>query len=57
MPSVTKAERARREEFLPEAARRYLENEDIELIAKEFDIPKKSLYYHFQKMGNQQKKI
>lgn len=56
MPSVTKEERERREQFLPEAARRYLEDEDIDVLAKEFDVPKKSLYYHFSKMGISRKK-
>ena len=28
-----------------------MDGEDIDELAKEFDVPKKSLYYHFQKMG------
>uniref|UniRef100_A0A6M3LYZ1 Putative DNA binding, helix-turn-helix domain containing protein n=1 Tax=viral metagenome TaxID=1070528 RepID=A0A6M3LYZ1_9ZZZZ len=56
MPSITQVERDRRELLLPEAARKYLEDGDIDEIAKEYDIPKKSLYYHFGKMGISRKK-
>ena len=56
MPSVSKKERDRRQEILPEITRKYLEGDDVDDLAKEYDFPKKSLYYYFSKAGVSRKK-
>jgi hypothetical protein len=51
MPGITKEERERRQEVIPEIATKYLEGEEVEDLSKEYNIPENSIYYYFRKIG------
>lgn len=53
MPSKkpSKEETLRRQQAIPEIARRYLDGDDIDDLVKEYNIPRNTIYYHFRKMG------